>query len=139
MSEETTRPKRIPQATLQRELGRRIVDLRQARGWMQGDLAKRLEVPRGRLGKWERGLNAPSLEDLNMLEAVLEVTLDELVHGHESALPLLPPGERLELGSSADTFMRILKLLMERLNGRPATRAARRGAKDAGSRAPVRA
>ena len=98
---------------VQRSMGRRIVDLRRARGWKQGELAKRLEVSSDRLGKWERGLNAPSLEDLTALAFVLEVTYLELIEGSQApARPLLPAGERVELGMCVNGFLRIVKPLM---------------------------
>ncbi|HTG31792.1 MAG TPA: helix-turn-helix transcriptional regulator [Thermoanaerobaculia bacterium] len=119
MSESNRGPERIPQGILQKELGRRIVDLRKARRWKQGDLAKRLRVPRTRLGKWEQGLNAPPLEDLAMLAAVLEVTLGELVLSQAPPPPMLPPAERTELGMYIAGFIRLLKPLMERSQGKP--------------------
>ena len=61
-----------------RELGRRIVEAREKRRWKQAELARRLDVPRERLGRWERGLNAPSLEQLAALSEVLEMPLGEL-------------------------------------------------------------
>lgn len=126
MSEGSVGLERIRQGVLQRDLGQRIVHLRKARGWRQGDLAKRLGVPSTRLGKWERGLNAPSLEDLTVLAAVLGATLDELVLGRAAPLPLLPPAERTELGMYIAGFIRLLKPLTERPNGRPGAREARR-------------
>ena len=48
---------------LTQEVGRRIVRERKRRGWSQGDLARRLGVKRERMGNWERGENAPRLED----------------------------------------------------------------------------
>jgi transcriptional regulator with XRE-family HTH domain len=107
---------RIQQVTLQRDLGQRIVKLRRARGWKQGDLAERLGVPSARLGKWERGLNAPSLEDLTALAAVLEMTLDELVQGHPPARSFLAATERTELGMCVAGFLRIVTPLVESPN-----------------------
>jgi transcriptional regulator with XRE-family HTH domain len=125
MSEDDIKPKRMHQATLQRDLGQRIVQLRKARGWKQGDLAKRLEVPSDRLGKWERGLNAPSLEDLMALKAVLEVTLDELMQGvPPAAPPFLAPAERAQLGMFLTGVLRILKPVVA--PGGVASRAAQR-------------
>jgi transcriptional regulator with XRE-family HTH domain len=121
MNEDDIKPEMTPQARLQRDLGQRIVSLRKARGWKQEELAKRLGVPSYRLGRWERGLNAPLLEDLLTLKAVLEVTLDELMEGAPaSPPPLLAPAERAQLGMFLTGVLRIVKPLM----GQPATGAA---------------
>ncbi len=63
------------------EVGRRIVRERQRRGWRQGDLARRMGIKRERMGNWERGENAPRLEELALLAEVLRVSLDDLVLG----------------------------------------------------------
>jgi transcriptional regulator with XRE-family HTH domain len=63
------------------EVGARIVRLRSAKGWTQPDLARRLEVSRERLSKWERGKNDPPLAMVIALCDVLEVSMDELVTG----------------------------------------------------------
>jgi len=73
---------------LQKELGRRIVARRERRGWKQAELAARLGVTRDQLGKWERGRNAPSLEDLAALSEVLEATLEQLGIGHGASEPV---------------------------------------------------
>lgn len=94
-----TRPaaERIAQPVLQRDLGLRIVKMREGRAWSQGELAKRLGVNRKRLSNWERGLNAPSLEDLAALAGVLGVTLDELVFGRKAPPAPLPADQREQL------------------------------------------
>jgi transcriptional regulator with XRE-family HTH domain len=71
--------------TLRRDLGQRIVRLRDKRGLSQVELAKELGIDRSRLGKWERGLHAPLLRQLTMLGRTLGVSLDELITGR-------PPG-----------------------------------------------
>ena len=78
MNEEGGCGGQVPKAMLRSELGRRIIKTRMRRGWSQAELARRLGVPRERLGKWERGLNEPSLEDLAALSEVLEVPLEAL-------------------------------------------------------------
>jgi transcriptional regulator with XRE-family HTH domain len=62
-------------------MGTRIIQARQIRGWSQAELARRLEVSRERLGKWEKGISAPSLDDLVPLSEVLGVPFAELVQG----------------------------------------------------------
>ncbi|MFL6232043.1 MAG: helix-turn-helix transcriptional regulator [Thermoanaerobaculia bacterium] len=63
------------------ETGRRIVQARKRRGWSQTELAHQLGVKRERVGNWERGENAPRLEELALLGQVLRTSLDELVYG----------------------------------------------------------
>ena len=63
------------------DLGARIVRLRSEKGWGRTALARKLEVSRDRLSKWERGENAPPLEILVLLGTLLKVTLDQLVTG----------------------------------------------------------
>jgi transcriptional regulator with XRE-family HTH domain len=64
-----------------RDLGARIARLRSEKGWTQPDLARRLEVSRERLSKWERGKHEPPLDMVMALCDVLEVSIDELVTG----------------------------------------------------------
>lgn len=104
---------RPPKGALQKELGRRIVRRREQRGWTQAELARRLGVQRERLGKWERGTNAPSLEDQAALSEVLEVSLEELGIGRQAEAPF-SPAELRELACLLDAVTRRLKPWMER-------------------------
>src|SRR5262245_28432239 len=63
------------------ELGRRLVRLREAKGWTRGELARRLGVTRERLGTWERGTRTPPLNALIGLRRELGVSIDELMTG----------------------------------------------------------
>ncbi|HEV8583018.1 MAG TPA: helix-turn-helix transcriptional regulator [Thermoanaerobaculia bacterium] len=99
------------QERLCRELGKRIVQARQRRGWKQADLAKRLEVPRERLGRWEQGRNAPSLEDLAALSEVLEMPLGDLGVGR-CFREVLSSMELAELLSHFTAMGRLLKPLL---------------------------
>jgi len=76
--EEPVRPRDLLQG-----VGRRIVRERKRRGWSQRDLARRLGVKRERMGNWERGENAPRLEELALLGQTLRISLDELVYGRQ--------------------------------------------------------
>jgi transcriptional regulator with XRE-family HTH domain len=66
---------------LQQELGRRITQLRSSQDISQADLARRLEITRTLVVKWEAGLHAPSLGQLLRLCRVLKATLDHLLLG----------------------------------------------------------
>jgi transcriptional regulator with XRE-family HTH domain len=90
------------EAWLRRELGQRIVHLRESRGMTRWDLARHLGVDRSRLGKWETGSHAPPIEFLPGLAEALEITLDELLTGRAPAG--LPPQAR-------ETIREALRLL----------------------------
>lgn len=53
-----------------RFLGRRIADLREAHGWTQAELGRRVGVSQGTVGGWEIGA-AMSLSNLYAVAAVL--------------------------------------------------------------------
>ena len=65
-------------------LGRRIIRLRESKGWDRVELARRLGVTRARLGYWERGEHTPPLEALIGLRRELGISIDELVSGERS-------------------------------------------------------
>lgn len=67
------------------EMGRRIVRLRQGKGWAQAELARRLGVSRERLGSWERGCFMPAVDGLLALRRVLGISIDELLTGEPPA------------------------------------------------------
>jgi transcriptional regulator with XRE-family HTH domain len=75
------------------DFGERLAGLRARKGWSQGDLARRLGVPRWKVGKWEQGCYSPAAEDLVPLSEVLTVPVEKLLTG-ERVRPL-PPAEGL--------------------------------------------
>ena len=103
-----------PKGELKKELGARIVKARERRGWKQAELAGRLGVQRERLGSWERGRSAPSLEDLALLSEVLEVPFEELGLGRRRE-EALSPWEVTELARHLAAMARLLKPWMSRL------------------------
>ena len=109
--------RRRTQRALQRELGLGILRFRQRKGWSQAMLARRLEVTRHRVGKWERGLSPPSLEDLTALLGVLEVTFEELVLGGPVPAPQIPPAQRSEVTMCLNGLLRAIKPLLAAPNG----------------------
>ena len=115
MNTSELRTGRIAQPVLMRALGLQIVKRRKARGWSQGELAQRLGVHRSCLGKWERGLSAPSLEDLVSLASLLGATLDELVFGQETTPSPLRAQQREELTRLLEALGRMLGPLTGRI------------------------
>lgn len=97
-----------------REMGARVMLLRQGKGWTRGELAQRLEVTRERLGAWERGVNAPPPEGMADLARVLGVSIDELVTGHAPEGRLLTKEEcqRIMRHLNNELF-RVLRLMTD--------------------------
>jgi len=71
---------------LRRQMGQRIVALRQEHSLSQVELADLLGVPRERLSKWESGNHAPPPEDLVALSRILGVSADEILTGKKPLL-----------------------------------------------------
>ena len=97
-----------------RDMGRRIVRLREEKSWSQVELAGRLGVARSRLGKWERGQNAPSFAELPGLADALGVDLEELIRGRGPAEEApLSRAQRRELGLCLIQLARLLRPVAE--------------------------
>jgi len=64
--------------TIQEKFGRRIRDLRLAKGLSQEELAFRVGVHRTYLGGIERGERNPALKNIAAIAKALDVTLSEL-------------------------------------------------------------
>ena len=71
--------------SLNEELGRRVQQLRKAKGFSQEELADRVGVSRQAVSKWESGQTAPDLERLLALGAQLDTTTDYLLTGQHPA------------------------------------------------------
>lgn len=119
---EPARQRKPLQESVRKEIGRAIAKARRRRRWSQSELARRLETSRERLGRWERGLHIPSLEDLALLSEVLEIPVWELGLG-EAPVEELSSGELLELARSFTTIGRLLKPWLDRLRPEPARSA----------------
>lgn len=71
-----------------------IRQLRQEKGFTQLDLAEKLHVTDRAVSKWERGLCAPDIGNLEPLSEALGCTLAELITGERQA-ETKPDGERV--------------------------------------------
>ncbi len=57
----------------------RIKALREARGWTQAELARRMSITRNGVNSWEQGLSMPSPACLGDLAKVFSVSTDYLL------------------------------------------------------------
>ena len=62
-------------------IGERITTLRKERNISQGDLAKKLNVSRQAVSKWEQGLSSPDTAKLIQLAEVFDVEVEYLATG----------------------------------------------------------
>lgn len=60
-------------------IAERIKELRQARGWTQADLARRLSITRNGVNSWEQGLSTPSPASLVDLARLFSVSTGYLL------------------------------------------------------------
>lgn len=59
--------------------GKRVLALRQARGWSQAHLAQVLDMGTAQIHRYEHGLSQPTLEVIRRLATTFRVSADELV------------------------------------------------------------
>lgn len=59
-------------------LGKKIAELRRAKGWTQTQLAEKVGVHPSHITRWERDKNQPSANTLTELAKHLEVTVEEM-------------------------------------------------------------
>ena len=62
-------------------IGERITELRKARSISQSELAKRLDVSRQAVSKWEQGSSSPDTAKLIQLAEILDTELEYLATG----------------------------------------------------------
>ncbi|WP_172280540.1 helix-turn-helix domain-containing protein [Chryseobacterium sp. LAM-KRS1] len=65
--------------TLKKELGKRIIELREQKGWSQADLARACNKDRQAIEKLENGKVNPTLFTLLEVANALEISLSRLV------------------------------------------------------------
>lgn len=62
-------------------IGERILNLRNKKGWTKEELASKLNVDEETVSKWESGDKTPSLETITSLANIFNVSLDFLIAG----------------------------------------------------------
>lgn len=94
----------------------RIRALREARGWTQAELARRLNITRNGVNSWEQGLSMPSPACLVDLAKLFSVSTDYLL-GVERL-------EAVNVTGLDEKDVAILAQLADRLERKPLNRAA---------------
>ena len=77
--------------------GENLTYLRKMNKLSQEELAEKLDVSRQTLSKWETGESLPDIEKCQLLAAIFDVSLDELVSydSDSSGLPIPPKGKHV--------------------------------------------
>lgn len=91
-------------------IAEKIKALREARGWTQADLARKLGITRNGVNSWEQGLSMPSPACLVDLAKVFSVSTDYLL-GIERL-------ESVNVSGLDDKDIAVLAELADRLRGR---------------------
>jgi putative transcriptional regulator len=69
----------VDKIELQKQVGKRIVQLRTEKGWSQSDLARVCNKDRQSIERIENGKVSPSLYSLYEISLALEIGLEQLV------------------------------------------------------------
>ena len=80
------------------QIGARIKDVRQERGWTQDQLAQAVGVSRSAVAQWETGRAGQITGNLTRIAASLEVGVEYLMHGSDKRAPAeIRQGDELAL------------------------------------------
>ena len=95
-------PKSLDGGTLEvmENLIEKILELTKLRGFTQGGLERAAGLSANRISKWKGGTGEPSVSEAARIAKLLDVSLDQLVHGEMRTLTVheLTPEEEVILG-----------------------------------------
>lgn len=66
--------------------GERLAKIRESKGWLQRDLAFRMNVKSNTISNWEKGISRPNLDQICQLCQTLNVTSDHLLGLDKTAM-----------------------------------------------------
>ena len=92
---------------LAEDIGTRIRQLRQSRGWSQAELARRMGINKSVIGYYELGGRFPTCENLIKLGDVFAVTVDYILKGDKTE----PTG----MGSLTDAQLNAIRTIVAEL------------------------
>lgn len=91
----------------EQSMGGLICSLRRKQGMTQKELAEKMHVTDKAVSKWERDLSCPDVNSLPALAAILDVSVDELLHSSKAE----QRGEN-QVEKLADLILRAVPLAM---------------------------
>jgi len=99
-------------------LGANLRDVRNKRGWTQGEAAEKAGILRGRLNKWEKGRETPGTEGLLRLAITYGCPVDDLLGGVDEDYDAIierriPVDVQRHYQAKADTFMARMNAAMQ--------------------------
>lgn len=113
----------------QKQIGKRISELRKIRGFTQEELANRLEISRSSLAQIELGNRNVDILELQKLSMILKFSLDDFMSKNFSAIKNIDvkeekeekkSGERISVPKlQVNKFKNILLYILERCAGKP--------------------
>lgn len=119
----------MPATLSQKEIGKRIMELRKTKGLSQDELAKELLIPRSSLAQIELGNRSVDVRELLKLSHLLEFSLDEFLSkefttANEEIKEEKKPKEKVQERISVPPmdltrFKNILLYILERCAGKP--------------------
>lgn len=91
-----------------KEVGKRLCDLRQARGMSQQEVAALMSVTHQAVSKWETGAALPDMQTLLALSRLYRTTMEALLTGEKTqAPPQAAPGAPVQEEAPADDLPRM--------------------------------
>jgi len=126
----TSKALTMPINISQKEIGKRFMELRKAKGLSQDELAKDLGIPRSSLAQVELGNRSVDVLELHKLSLLLEFSLDEFMAKDFKLLqkeePKEAPGKKIKLEERISVpelrvskFKNILLYILEKCAGKP--------------------
>jgi len=119
----------MPTTLSQKEIGKRIMELRKAKGLSQNELAKELTIPRSSLAQIELGNRSVDVRELLRLSHLLEFSLDEFLAKDftsvkeelkEEKITKKKTEERISVPHmKLSIFKNVLLYILERCAGKP--------------------
>lgn len=100
-----------PSTEWRKVVGKRIQAVRKANGWSQADFAQKLDVRRAKVGHWETGRSAPTLNDIQILKDRLGMCDEDFAVTMSPHARLMRPNFAADIETRADHRKDVIQYL----------------------------